>query len=269
MDKPEPPPPVPTSPLVAAATGTGGSSLPPGGRTVDAGQGVAWWRDAWRLFTASPWVFVAIVILFVVLSAALSVVPVLGSIASTVLQPVLAGGMFAGCRALDRGGELTIGHLFAGFSDRFGPLAVVGLLALAGLTVILFVFGALLLGLVGLAGVSALLTGDPLQLGVAALATLGLGALLALLVAALLGIPLVMALWFAPALVALRQDEPVAAMKTSFGACLANVVPFLVYGLLGIGFAIVASIPLGLGWLVLAPVSVASIYTSYKDIFGD
>ena len=33
--------------------------------------------------------------------------------------------------------------------------------------------------------------------------------------------------------------------------------------------AIVASIPLGLGWLVLAPVSIATIYASYCDIFED
>jgi hypothetical protein len=39
-----------------------------------------------------------------------------------------------------------------------------------------------------------------------------------------------MAYWFAPALVALRNDEPFAAMKTSFSAFLANMIPFLVYG---------------------------------------
>ncbi len=78
-----------------------------------------------------------------------------------------------------------------------------------------------------------------------------------------------MAIWFAPALVVLRGDEPFAAMKTSFNACLRNVVPFLVYGLVGLLLAILATIPLGLGWFVLAPVYAASIYAGYKDIFGD
>ena len=58
-------------------------------------------------------------------------------------------------------------------------------------------------------------------------------------------------------------------MKASFAACLRNVPPFLVYGLLGVAFAVVASIPLGLGWLVLLPVYAATTYTSYKDIFGE
>ena len=62
-----------------------------------------------------------------------------------------------------------------------------------------------------------------------------------------------MAFWFAPALVALRGDEPIAAMKASFDACLRNMWPMLVYSLLGLVFAIVASIPFALGWLVLAP----------------
>ncbi len=118
-------------------------------------------------------------------------------------------------------------------------------------------------------GIGTLLTGDPLQAGVAALAALGIGALFAVLLGLLLGIPLMMAFWFAPALVALRNAEPLAATKASFDACLRNMWPMLVYSLLGLVFAIVASIPLGLGWLVLAPVFAASIYASYKDIFGE
>jgi uncharacterized membrane protein len=96
----------------------------------------------------------------------------------------------------------------------------------------------------------------------------GLTALLVLLVGLLLAIPLLMAFWFAPALIVLRGDEPVAAMKASFRACLRNVPPFLIYGLLGLLFLILACIPLFLGLVVLIPVGIATIYTSYKDIFG-
>jgi uncharacterized membrane protein len=114
-----------------------------------------------------------------------------------------------------------------------------------------------------------LLSGDPFQAGFAMLTTLGIGALLAVLFGLLLGVPLVMAYWYAPALVVFRNDDPIAAMKTSFTACLVNMMPMLVYSLLGLVFAIVATIPLGLGWLVLGPVFVASVYASYKDIFPE
>jgi uncharacterized membrane protein len=58
-------------------------------------------------------------------------------------------------------------------------------------------------------------------------------------------------------------------MKASFAGCLRNVVPFLVYGVVGVLLAIVASIPFGLGWFVLLPVTIASLYASYCDIFED
>ena len=46
-------------------------------------------------------------------------------------------------------------------------------------------------------------------------------------------------------------------------------MPFLVYGLVGFVLAVVATIPVLLGWFVLAPVGMASMYTSYRDIFYD
>jgi uncharacterized membrane protein len=33
--------------------------------------------------------------------------------------------------------------------------------------------------------------------------------------------------------------------------------------------AVVASIPFGLGWLVLLPVMLLTVYVSYRDVFGE
>src|SRR5437660_21256 len=82
-------------------------------------------------------------------------------------------------------------------------------------------------------------------------------------------IMLIMAIWFAPALVMLGELSPGAAMKASFHGCLQNVIPFLVYGAVGIVLAVIATIPFGLGWFVLGPVAIASVYASYCDIFED
>ena len=267
MDDPTPPR---LDPDKATGFDSRAPAIPPPRRAgaVASGNGTAWWREGWRLFTASPGIWIAITVLYVIIMVMLSFVPVLGSLATTLLAPVFAGGVLSGCRAQDRGGALRIEHLFGGFSDRLGPLMIVGLLYLIGTLAIVVVVGTLLFAAVGMTGIGTLLSGDPLQAGVAALAALGIGALFAVLLGLLLGIPLVMAFWFAPALVALRNDEPLAATKASFDACLRNMMPMLVYSLLGLVFAIVASIPLGLGWLVLAPVFAASIYASYKDIFG-
>jgi len=94
-----------------------------------------------------------------------------------------------------------------------------------------------------------------------------LGALTMLLIVVALFIPVTMAVWFAPALVMLDGIEPWPALKWSFFGCLKNMWPFLVYGLVFFVLAIVASIPFGLGWLLLGPVLIASVYTSYRDIF--
>ena len=177
--------------------------------------------------------WIAITLVFLMITILASLVPLIGSFASTILTPVLAAGMMAGCRALDRGDQLTINHLFAGFSERLGSLLVVGLLCLAGTVVILVVMLAIAVGTIGMSGIGALMSGDPIQGGLTMLATLGLGAMVATLVGMLVALPLMMAYWFAPALVILRNDEPVAAMKASFVACWVNIGSMLVYGLVG------------------------------------
>ena len=45
--------------------------------------------------------------------------------------------------------------------------------------------------------------------------------------------------------------------------------PFLIYSIVLLVLGIVAAIPLGLGWLVLGPVAIASVYVAYRDIYGD
>jgi uncharacterized membrane protein len=93
------------------------------------------------------------------------------------------------------------------------------------------------------------------------------GMLVALLVALALLVPLLMAYWFAPALVVLRNMTAMDAMKLSFVGCLRNIWPFLVYGVIAFILMMIAMIPFGLGMLILVPVLNASIYVGYKDVF--
>ncbi len=254
----------------ALPPGPGSSSSPTvTPRSVAAGNGASWWAEAWRLFLPAigPWLLIA-VLLFLV-NVVLTVVPVIGSLASQVLFPVLMGGLMLGCRAVDRGQPLTVNHLFAGFNERAGPLFIVGLLYTGIAIAITLTVAGILLVFFGAAVFAQLFRlSDPFAASAvigSVLMVLMVGALLFLL----LFLPLVMAVWFAPALVVLRGLEPWAAMKASFFGSLQNVLPFLIYGLIGIVLAVVATIPFALGWLVVGPMSIASIYTSYCDIFED
>ena len=78
-------------------------------------------------------------------------------------------------------------------------------------------------------------------------------------------LPLLMALWFAPALVIFHDVQPMAAMKSSFQGACANTAPG--FGSVGFVLAILAVIPLGLGLLVLGPVMWGTMYVGYRDIF--
>ncbi len=233
------------------------SAFLPGGRGVSAGRGWSWIVEGWALFKESPLIWIVIFILFMFILLAVQFVPLLGGIAGILLAPILGAGLMIGARAVHQGEALEIGHLFAGFRERTGTLAVVGLLYLAGTAVIV-------LAMVMLMGASILGA-----MGGSSMEALGLGVVLGILVAAALSIPLVMAYWFAPALVALNGYSAFEAMKTSFSVCLKNILPFLVYGLVGMVLAVLATIPLGLGWFVLAPLGIASMYASYRDIFYD
>jgi len=99
--------------------------------------------------------------------------------------------------------------------------------------------------------------------------------LLPLLIAMLFLMPVLMGYWFAPVLAGLNQLKAVDAMKLSFVACLKNMLPFLLYGLIFMAVLMAAM------WLVVSlhvifavvfvaiiPVMMTSLYTSYADIFG-
>jgi uncharacterized membrane protein len=235
-------------------------------RALPAGAGLSFWTEAWRIFSASPGVWILILVVFVVIALVLSAIPVIGSIAHAVLTPILAGGVMLGCHALARGEPLSLAHLFEGFQKgRFAPLAILGLILLAmwiGFFVVALV-GTLLT--VGVSGFNVFaLESDPLAIA----GSVGVSLIALALVLLVLGCLIFMATWFAPALVVLNGEEPVAALRKSFAACWSNVGAFLVYGLLFIVFAIAASIPFGLGWLVLGPMVAGSAYAGWRQIWS-
>lgn len=230
-----------------------------GGRALAAGRGWDWIGQGWDLFKKQPGVWIGLIVVMVVIYIVLALIPIIGSLATILLGPVFGGGIMLGCRAQDQGGELQLGHLFAGFKDRFGPLVLVGVLYLVATVVIVVVVGLLMgASLFGMMG-----PGRPESMP----AGMGITALLAVLIMLALMLPVLMAVWFAPALVVFDGKDALEAMKQSFIGCLKNIVPFLVYGLVMLVFGILASIPFALGWLVLGPVLAASIYTGYRDIF--
>jgi len=230
----------------------------PQGRTVAFENGWTWVAQAWTIFSRAAGVWIGMVIALVLIYVLLAVLPVAGAIASIVAGPVFTGGLMLASRTIDQGGEPQFAQLFGGFKHRFGALVGVGALYFAGMALIV-----LLVVLATGTGVWAALQAQTPEAVMAAGATL----LLALLIFLALLMPLLMAMWFAPPLIVFHELGAVAAMQASFMGCLRNMLPFLLYGIVLLIASIVASIPLMLGWLILGPVTAASIYTAYRDIY--
>jgi len=230
----------------------------PGGQSRPAGNGWTWIAEGWELFKRQPGLWIGMILLAAVIFIAASLIPIVGPLATTLFGPVFAAGIMAGCRTLDSGGELELGHLFAGFRERTGTLIAVGALYLAA-TVVVIVVVSLVMG-VGM--MTMMGAGDPQEV-----AAMGMTIVLAVLIMFALLLPAVMAVWLAAPLVVFHEHGAIEAMKGSFAGCLKNILPFLVYSVVLFVFAIAATLPLMLGWLVLGPVFAASVYASYRDIY--
>lgn len=233
-------------------------------RQVSAGQAWNWIVGGFGLFRLNPVIWIALFFIYLLIGMILSIIPMVGPIVLNLLAPVFMAGFMLGCRALEMGEELEINHLFAGFKQNTAQLITVGGIYLVSVIVII---GIVYVLTGGGAAMTGMLTGHMAEGPHAAEAASGGAPLLALLILLATMLPLIMAYWFAPALVLFHDMKALEAMKLSFSACLRNIVPFLLYGILSAVLLVLAMLPLGLGLLIMIPTMTASLYVSYKDIF--
>lgn len=232
----------------------------PGGRRVPAGQGLKWLGTGWKYFIQNPLGWIALTLISGVMWIALSIIPVV-NLLTGIIFPILIGGMMIACDNQRRTGSLAIGDLFAGFQQKLGPLALLGLISsglmLASMIPLLAVFGLSFAGtLLGSAH------GAP-SLGMHPIDMLLPGILLVIAISCVAW----SLLWFAPALVTLQNQSPLEALKNSFFGCWRNPLAGLLYGIGAFIVLILGMIPLFLGLLIAMPILIASIYASYRDIF--
>jgi hypothetical protein len=231
-------------------------------RQLNALHGWKWIVDGFAVFRRSPVIWIALLFIYLLIGMLLSTVKLIGPIVLNLLAPVFVAGFMIGCRALERGEELEIAHLFAGFKHHTAQLVTVGGIYLAGAIVVV---GIIFAG-TDQAMLQAMVSGEKLSQEQAA-AALSDGFMLTMLFGLALMLPLVMAYWFAPVLVTFHDMTGVQAMKQSFFACLRNIWPFFIYSVVATVLLVLAALPLFLGMLVMIPTMIASLYISYRDIF--
>jgi uncharacterized membrane protein len=227
-------------------------------RTVGVDAVFAWLRLGWNLFMVNPGVWVIGTVILIVGFCALMIVPLIGSLLACLLTPVLVAGLFAMCRKAAGEGTLGLSDLAAGFMTRTSLLMMLGVIFMVA-ELIIELFVMLLFG-------GSILAGGMMVPGTADFGILLSGLLFAPL-SLLLFIPLWMAMCFAPALVLFNGMSAIEACKASLTACMKNVLPFLILGLIVFVLCFFAALPAGLGFLILIPVLAGTAYASYQDVF--
>lgn len=232
-------------------------------KSLPAGAGIEWIKEAFNLFKMNPLIWIVLVVIWFVLNIVGQFIPIIGPIAMSLLYAVFVAGFMLGCASLERGEGLEIGHLFAGFKNSTGSLIGLGALYLLVGIVMIVIFGIFMFA--GAGGLGALTNPDSINPA----EFLNSGILIAMLIGLLLIIPISMLFWFAPALISLGGVPLFEALKMSFSGCLKNILPMFLFGIVMTILAIIASIPFGLGWLVLMPMGLAAFYTAYRSIYTE
>ena len=243
-------------------------------------NGVAWLRDAYRMVSGARLPWLLLLFLYYLVLGLIDLVPLIGQIAAPILKPVFAVGFLAAAWSQERGGTPEPKQLFQGFRSNLWALIPLGAFLVVGIT--LAVLGTALVDdgklLDVLSGKSkfddALLADGQVQY--------------AMLFAAACALPVMLALWFAPALVVFQDCSAPVALRSSLSAALANWKPIAVYGLLvfflggmvpGIATAVIAllvpaSLAFTIALVLLLPylfLFIATLhvsdYVSYRDIF--
>lgn len=249
-----------------------------------AAHGAAWLRRAFAMFREQrlPWVLLFcgyMAVLFLV-----NFIPFVGAFAVFVIKPVLAVGLLAAAWGQERGVAPTLQQLFHGFRSNVWALVAIGVFFVAGMAIAVQA-SALVDGgkLRELAGSSTAYTEQQVR------ELLGDGRVqLAMLFSALLAIPVLLATWWAPALIVFQDAGAGAALAASLRAAVANwralavyalsilffymLLPMLVLTLLAVLLPTVVTQLLVV--LVMLPYSIVltvtlhiSDYVSYRDVF--
>ncbi len=257
-------------------------------KKVPSKHGKQWFDFAYQLFKDAFGIWLAIAC-FVTL---LQLIPLVNQLASLLL-PFALGGLMLGCQQLANGHGLKFDHLFEGLKKDAKQLLILSL-SYGLLSVLVVLITMLLLQALGY-NLAELLPANYQQMSAvefvkwfeqadpAKMQQLFKAILVGLIISLTLMIPVLMALWFAPALVVIKKQPAIKALILSIKACRVNMMPMTIYGLILIGYSLAfffvlsfisLMIPLlvipGIifGYLSLFSITVASLYTSFRDVFG-
>jgi len=247
-------------------------------------QGMVWLKEALHMFNQQRLAWVVLLLAYYLLLLVTRALPFIGPWAMTIIKPVLAVGLLAAAWNQERGKPPALRMILQGFRANLWALLPIGVFFVVGMTAA--VFGSSVVDggkLIEFITNSANTTDVELQKSLED-PQLQFG----MLFAALLALPVLVATWWAPALIVFQDAGPGAALLTSMRAAFANWRPLAMYGL-GVFFYGVVLPGLVISALTLfLPPSIAQVvvlallmpylmffaaclhisdYISYRDVF--
>lgn len=229
---------------------------------IAAHRGWGWWREGFCLFREQPLTMLLFGLVYCIVLLGFQLLPGIGSLLAVFCGPLLTAGFLCVAAKLARAEEPTLADLFAAFRQP-GTLSLlgIGLWYLVMLMAVAFTV-TLLAILLGLAPPADTLNASQLdQDTVDQLLGMGLVVLLAAL-------PVAVAYWLAPALVCFEQQSAVEAMRISLLFMWRNLGAFALYLLAMGGLTLVSLLSYGIGFIVVAPLTMLSLYACYRDLAG-
>lgn len=235
------------------------------GRKLPARRGFAWMGESWRVFRLSPGKWIVVFLVYFVCLVVLAIIPG-ASLLASMLMPAITAGVMLGCRNLEAGEPLRVGTLIAAFKLNIGNLIIAGLLEMAMSVAISMVAMVPMLVLMFALGPSLTAGVDPNNVASVMLAMLPV-IVISVGIGIMLTLPLLMAIWFTPALMVFHDLGPWVAIKASFFGCWRNIGPLTAFSLVALFWLLVALLPVGLGLLVIGPLVWISMYVGYRDVY--
>ena len=223
----------------------------------DARQGSVWLHRAFTMFMRARLSWTLLLLAYFVLMFLVRVIPFFGPALLSIAKPVFAVGLLAAAWTQERGGTPSLSQLFQGFRANLVALLPIGVFFLVGATIAMY-GSALVDGgrLVTFVTSDVRMSDDEIAAAFAD-SVLQRG----ILFSALLMTPVLMATWWAPALVVFQDAKPGAALAASLKASLGNWKPLLVYALTVFLFGgVLPGLFLGVAILILPPAFAAVLF---------
>ena len=227
---------------------------------VPASAGFAWIKMSFLMFRAQPTGWLTLLAAWLLASLGLLIVPFIGGAIFGILQPGFFASFVIAARDQEAGQPVGLHQLLAAFRFNGKPLVTIGSITLLANLLVFAVLAMLGFPLTMEAGAD----GMP---DMAAYARTLQGKEWIVWLGLALSMVVKGVLWFTCALLALNQMPATHAIRWSFYALVANILPMLVFTALMTAIFIFAAIPFLLGMFIAMPVFAIAHYVSYRDLF--